>query len=149
VRFKKFVGARIFPRLKIYRLITPPAGETPRSVDERMKYQLIYINHVIAEVTAEDSDFPTYFGKYTLSSGLDQLAAISHVLSYIEYSVRVWPLIEEDRGDEIDYEEENQFIDLIESGDWWLLDENGEKTGILIPVFCTDYGINWRLDPSR
>ena len=114
-----------------------------------MYYQLLYKDHVIAEITAEDSDFPTFFGKYTLSAGLDQLPEMTQVLSYIDYSVRIWPLIEEDRTDEIDYDEENQFIDLIESEDWWLLDENGEKTGILIPVFCTDNGINWRLDPSR
>jgi hypothetical protein len=127
----------------------PPSGEAGRSVDERMNYQLLYKDHVIADVTAEDSDFPSFFGKYTLSPELDHIGAMTHVLSYIDYSVRVWPLIEEDRTDEIDYEVENKFIDLIDSEDWWLLDENGEKTGILIPVFCTDNGINWRLDPSR
>ena len=114
-----------------------------------MKYQLLYGDHVIAEVIVEDSDFPTFFGKYTLTEGLDQLSDLTHLLSYIEYSVRVWPLYEEDRTDEIDYKEEEQFTDLIESGDWWLLDQNGHKTGILIPVFCTNSAINWRLDPER
>jgi len=51
--------------------------------------------------------------------------------------------------DEIDYEEEAQFADLIESGNWWLVDQNGKRIAILIPVFCTDNQINWRLDPNR
>ncbi|MBW1863885.1 MAG: hypothetical protein JRJ02_16215, partial [Deltaproteobacteria bacterium] len=73
---------------------------------------------------------------------------LSHLLSYIDYSIRMWPLIEADRTDEIDYKEEAQFTYLIESGKWWLVDQNEEKIGILIPVFCTENGVNWRLDPD-
>ena len=114
-----------------------------------MNYKLLYGDHIIGDVKEDDSDFPTFFGKYKLISGLQKKPALAHIVSYVDYSIRVWPLIEADRMDAIDYEEEAQFMDLIESGNWWLVDQNGKRIAILIPVFGTDNYINWRLDPDR
>ena len=69
-----------------------------------MNYKLLYGDHIIGDVKEDDSDFPTFFGKYKLISGLQKKPALAHIVSYVDYSIRVWPLIEADRMDAIDYE---------------------------------------------
>jgi len=71
-----------------------------------MNFQLLYDDQIIADVAMEGLDFPTFFGRYTLIKGLDQKPELSHLLSYIDYSVRVWPLIEADEIEKINYDEE-------------------------------------------
>ena len=113
-----------------------------------MKYHLYHKENMIAVVEEDDADFPTFFGRYALSPSIDT-PALSHIRFYVNYSVRVWPLIEQDRCDEIDVSEEQAFADLIESPDWNLVEaETGRRSPILIPIFCTDNRINWRLNPD-
>jgi hypothetical protein len=113
-----------------------------------VKYHLHYKESVIATVEDVEADFPTFFGHYELAPTVST-PALAHIQAYIDYSVRVWPLIEQDRCDEIDLAEEQAFTDLIESSDWILVEAvTANRIPILIPVFCTDNGINWRLNPS-
>lgn len=99
-------------------------------------------------VEEKDADFPTFFGEYRLLNEIES-PELAHVRAYIDYSVRVWPLIEEDRVDEISSAEEATFMDLIESEEWFLVEvDSGRRIGILIPIFCTGNRVSWRLNPK-
>ena len=115
---------------------------------DRVKYQLHYRNHVIATIEENDADFPTFFGSYTLAADIEA-PELADVRDYIEYSIRIWPLIEQDRLEESPLDEDQRFIDLIETDEWSLTEvESQKRISILIPIFCTNNGINWRLNPD-
>ncbi len=109
-----------------------------------MKSTLLFQGVPIAQVEQDDADFPTYFGHYRLVDDSSADPVVARVREYHDFSVRTWPLIEQDRYDEVASQEE-QFADLIESSDWSLLQPDGSSVAILIPVFCTNSEINWRL----
>ncbi|MET3026501.1 hypothetical protein ABXT06_07500 [Flavobacterium sp. UW10123] len=74
---------------------------------------------------------------------------IIHLSNLIKNSIRLSIYLENgetgDDGDEI-LEEENKFLDLINSTDWYLINEKEEKVKILCPFFHEDNGITWQLD---
>lgn len=116
-----------------------------------MEYGLYYQHHKIATIVQDSGDFLTCFGSYRLES-LPNDDRLTHVRNYIEYSVRVWPLIEADEFDDNEeaMAQEEAFIDLIEGGDWLLVNsQTQESSPILIPVFCPNNEINWRWDALR
>lgn len=61
-----------------------------------MKYQLFYQGYLIAAVEEDDADFPTFFGHYRLEPTADH-PELARVRAYVDYSVRVWPLIVQNR----------------------------------------------------
>jgi hypothetical protein len=72
-----------------------------------------------------------------------------HLAHFIKHSIRYSIYLENgETGDDEDaiLEEANQFIDLIDSADWYLLNEKEEKVKILCPFFNEDDGITWQLD---
>ena len=106
--------------------------------------KIIWKETEIARVEAEGGDFPTFFGRFTLCENIP-----ANTMSYVDFCERTWPLIEDGKFTDEYYEEEALYIDLIENNEWWLENEKGQKEPILIPVFCTNREVNWRLDPSR
>lgn len=115
----------------------------------KMNYKLLYGTAELGHVREDSADFPSFFGTFELSPAARADERLQKVMAYYDYSKRVWPLIEDDRMDEIAVEEETVHAAVIESDDWSLEDERGERTPILVPVFCTDGGINWRLNSTR
>lgn len=112
-----------------------------------MKYQVYFQHYLIASVEQDDSDFPTYFGRYQLAPAVDG-PELAHVRDYIDYSVSVWPLIDQNRYDHAAMAGEEPYMDLIESNDWSLVEsETHRRTLIMIPVFCSNYELNWRANP--
>lgn len=106
-------------------------------------YQLLYDGNLLGTITEEDSDFPTVFGSYALDAEAGTRPGLERAVEYVEWCVRTWPLIEQNRYDEV-AAEEDQFMDLIESDGWVLRADDGREVPILIPVFCTDNKLNWR-----
>jgi hypothetical protein len=112
-----------------------------------LRYQLYFGSHAIAVVKEKDADFPTYFGEYRLLNEIGS-PELGRVRDYIDYSVRVWPQVEQDRMEESSLAEEETFMALIESEDWFLVEaDSGRRIRILIPLFCTGNRMNWRLNP--
>ena len=109
---------------------------------------LVFGDVPIARIKRDNADFPAFFGSYDLIERSDADATQRHIEEYIAMSVRVWPLIEADKYDAEAQEEEELFLDLIESDKWALVDDQGRRTPILIPVFETNGRINWRLNPD-
>ena len=114
-----------------------------------MKYRLLHGESAIADVSPLAEDFPGFHGRYALRPEVGEDPDLAHVAAYVEFCLRISPLVEADRLDEVDLDEEARFTDLIESDRWWLLGEDGERTAILVPVFFPDDGISWRLDTDR
>lgn len=114
-----------------------------------MKYRLIFGAVALAEIEEDGSDFPTFFGKVVYLPRESDDKALDRVYRFIDYSIRVWPLMEADQFDDPAFKEEANHAGVINSDDWWLEDDNGVRTPILAPMFCTDGRINWRPDPTR
>ena len=75
-----------------------------------------------------------------------------HITKYITFSIRqsnfYMEQTESDPLQDIENEllkEEPAFNDLINSGQWRIINDKAEITKILIPVFHSDGGIGWRL----
>ncbi|AXB57992.1 hypothetical protein [Flavobacterium fluviale] len=87
-----------------------------------------------------------------ISYKFDYLAEPSenkHLADFIKHSIRSSILIEE--GDEEENAEsaeieEREFLDLINTTDWYLINEKGERKIILCPMFHEDDGITWMID---
>src|SRR6476646_7142492 len=112
-----------------------------------MRYQLFYQQHPIAAVEETNSEFPSYFGHYRLEPTAD-VPELAHVRAYIDFCVRVSPLWEQERFNDPALLEEETFTDLIDSPDWSLVEiTTQQRIPILIPMFFTDNGMTWRLNP--
>jgi uncharacterized RDD family membrane protein YckC len=120
-----------------------------RRASTATEFSLLYGPWTIGEVEQQDFEFPTFFGKFTLAPGVRENPELTRVIAYVDYSVRVWPLMEADRFDEIPADDEAELSDVIESNSWWLCPADGVREPILVPIFCTDGGINWRIDADR
>ncbi|MEM6956849.1 MAG: hypothetical protein AAF645_14240 [Myxococcota bacterium] len=106
-------------------------------------WSLVFGDIPIATIVQDCADFPTLFGTYTLAEGAERTAKGERIHAYIAMSIRVFPLYEEGRDDEAANEEE-AFMDLIESEQWALIDAEGQRRSILIPVFSPGGRVNWR-----
>ena len=109
-----------------------------------MKYDLWFGESKLASVTRTGADFPSLWGEYQLEEGIREDDRLRHVVEYIDYSIRTAPLFEAARPHVPRVDEEDNFIDLIESKQWFLLDEKGEREPILIPIFHSERDIGWR-----
>ena len=98
----------------------------------------------IAKLDSEDCDFPTFYGKCELLRNIPE-----DIKKYIDFCIRTWPLIENDNLNDKYYQEEATFVGFIDSSDWWVTEDGGNKIPILVPIFTSDSGVSWRLDYSR
>jgi len=70
---------------------------------------------------------------------------------FIKHSIKASNYLEE--GDQDNYnkmceEEETKYLDLINSSDWYLLNETDEIIKILCPIFHDNNEITWQIDYS-
>jgi hypothetical protein len=112
-------------------------------------YRLFFGEIEVATVIEAGADFPNVWGTYSLALGDRSNPEIQKIAKYIEYSIASSRIGEEsDYGQEsIDFDTANeaQFLDLIESDDWYFIeDETGEKHYLLIPMFHSDCDLGWR-----
>jgi len=90
-----------------------------------------------------------------ISFKFDYLAELSeskHLAEYIKFSIKDSILLGEGVQDDdlifAQAEEEKKFLDLIvdTATDWYILNEKGEKSIILCPIFHEDDQITWMKD---
>lgn len=113
-----------------------------------MRYKLVFGGVHLGDVTQVDADFPNLFGIFQPANASDHPEVRRRIDEYVGYSVEADRLTDEP-GKYDAYAEENEarFLDLIESEDWWMEDERGQRSPTLIPNFCRDSGIVWRWRP--
>ena len=114
-----------------------------------MTYKLYYDRWKIAEISPEDADFPGFSGRYQLSIGSTENGIIREIREYIKFSIQMSTLIDSDRTEEMDCDREQQFSQLIDSNRWYLVDRQGKRTDILVPVFGEGNTITWRLNTRQ
>jgi hypothetical protein len=104
-------------------------------------YTLALEGRDICTVVEEDGNFPKMFGRYEVLAAVANVPELRHVMDYVAFSVRVEPLYQDDRVDEVSSEEEGQFADLIEADGWMLrhvsrgLDQNQAEGRGHLPRF--------------
>lgn len=67
----------------------------------------------------------------------------------ISHSIKMNTYWEEFGEDETFFkmcEEENQFLDIINSTDWYIVNEESEKIKVLCPIFHPNNEIVWQID---
>lgn len=107
-----------------------------------MTDKLYFDNILVGDIKYNNGDFPSFNGEFKLLLiPADNLS--KHILNYIDYSSRqdrYYASMEgaveyeptENEQDELDAEE-NNFVDLIETEKWNIIESNGTITKILIP----------------
>lgn len=114
-----------------------------------MTEKLFYKETEIASVNFEEFDFPNSFGTFSLNESLDwSTSENSHLSNFIAHSVKFNQLLDISEAEAIKLieQEEGQFQDLIDSDEWYMLNEAGKRTAIMIPNFCIVNRIVWRLN---
>lgn len=109
-----------------------------------MNYQLFFDDHQIGTITKKDEDFLNLFGTYDLLASTEK--AHPFIFQYIQYSIQASMLMGEDekKWEEFMEKEESKYMDLIETENWHLIDENGKTHKILVPIFHYNNEIIWR-----
>jgi hypothetical protein len=113
-------------------------------MEVHIKYDLCFGESRLASVTRTGADFPNLWGEFRLKESIREDDRLRHVVDYIDYSIRTAPLAEADQQDDARNAEEEKFIDLIDSNQWFLVDEKGQREPILIPIFHSEREIGWR-----
>jgi hypothetical protein len=100
-----------------------------------MTYDLYFLNTLVAKIQNVSIAFLNCYGNYVLDADFLREHKDSTIMKMIAFQVK------NADNDELDDEE---FTDLIESEDWYLLDETGKKSPILVPLFNNKTDITWR-----
>jgi hypothetical protein len=114
---------------------------------ELKKYKLIYKNYEIGTVTELSDEWPRPSGTIELNDSLKEWnKETKSLLDYFGYSIKASALLENSRQEDYDrFCEENEckYLDLIDSEEWFLLDQSGKRNNIIIPIFSENNGIVW------
>ena len=107
------------------------------------EYILKYKNYEIGKIIQTDEDFPNLFGKFELTK--NELP--KEIMDYIYYSIKFSKLLEEDEKKWEEYMKKNEkkYIQIINSKEWYLVDNSGKNENILVPIIG-DNSITWRWD---
>jgi hypothetical protein len=128
-----------------------------------MTTHLYFDSLVVGEITAIESDFPLFNGEFQLIPHPEDETAL-RIAQYIDLCIRQDTYYsealtaEQEEGSEAEdetalnpiavglAEEENKFLDLINSNSWKTVDEEGRSARILTPMFGINNSISWRLN---
>lgn len=136
-------------------MVTPDGVATlRRSIKVKMKYNLFYRELVVGTIQREEVEWPWVHGKIELREGFlnDESELAEKIKKFRELTIEEERLSEEseytDNSEELNaiYErEEKEFGDLIESNEWYLIEETKkEKIEICCPSFARDNYVSWR-----
>jgi len=123
-----------------------------------MTTHLYFDSLVVGEITAIESDFPLFNGEFQLIPHPEDEMAL-RIAQYIDLCVRqdtyYSEALTEEQEEESETEdetalnlaeEENKFLDLINSNSWKTVDEEGRTARILTPMFGINNSISWKLN---
>ena len=121
-----------------------------------MQYVLYLGAMKIGHVVHLDSDFPSLWGTITYPDSVanpktEEEIRFSRFLKLEQEDIR---LIDVEHKEDVTKERSaieaqmQEYLDYIETDDWYLIDETGNKHAILCPVLRHDGEIVWRWNPS-
>lgn len=115
-----------------------------------MNWTLFFGEVEVAEVSLIDSEFMAVFGSCRITVNREASDLQRHIGRFIDFSIESSRLTGTgDTPGELVSAHEDQFTDLIESEDWFLVGENGKPEAILIPNFVNDNEIVWRWSMAK
>ena len=121
------------------------------------KYHLYFGDLKVGMVVKKASDFPNLWGAITYSEWLSdpQTPEEIRVAEFLELNRKSIYLIdvEQERDVSVDIAKINQqlndYLDLVETDAWYLLDESSHKHLILCPIFRHGNEVVWRWNLKR
>jgi hypothetical protein len=114
---------------------------------EQKKYTLIYKSYELGIVTELSSEWPRPSGTIELDATIERLnEETKSLFDYFDYSVKASALLENAPYEEYNrfcQENESKYLTLIDSKDWFLLDQSGKRNNIVIPILSENKEIVW------
>jgi hypothetical protein len=107
-----------------------------------MTYDLYFFNTLVAKIENASIEFLNCHGNYVLDA--DFLASDSRLKDFVDYTIGVAPLLAAEKFDEINWDEDEKWAEFSDTEDWYLMDETGKKSPILVPLFNNKTDITWR-----
>lgn len=116
-------------------------------MNELKQYILIYKNYELGTVAELSSEWPRPSGTVELNYGLKDLnGELSTIFDYFIFSIKSCDLLENNPYEEyvqfVD-ENESEFLDIINSKEWYLRDTFGKEHRIVIPIVAENNEIVW------
>ncbi len=112
------------------------------------KYDLYFKETLIGSLTETNWDMRSYGDIIYAFDYLAEFPENPRLADFIKLSIKMGQCLDE--GDNEEYarfcEEENNYLDLIETSDWILLNEKGETKKTLCPIFHENNEITWQID---
>jgi hypothetical protein len=120
-----------------------------------MQYDLYLATLKIGRVSEDGRDFPNLWGwlEYEQLMRKPTTAIECRVAKFLELGIEEMKLVDVEHEKDVSREiaahnvQMEQYRDLIESDDWFLIDENGVKSPILCPILREGGNIVWRWRP--
>jgi hypothetical protein len=115
------------------------------------RYTLFFGTVRLGEVMELDADFPNLSGSYLPHEEDDFPDTRARIRRLWDLSIAWHDASMKQDEAETDRlaKEEEDYLDLIESDNWYLQDQAGKRTHILVPTFCAEDEIVWRYHPSN
>ena len=122
-----------------------------------MRYELYFREIKIGVVSDVESDFPNLWGTIAYDESLtqpttDERKRLARFVELNRESIRLVDIEhEQDVTSELDAINKHleSYYDFIETDDWILVSDNGERIPILCPIFRHDGEIVWRWNPQH
>ena len=117
-----------------------------------MVYDLFFRKLKVGVVTYVDSDFPRMFGAISFERSVvkpasDDAIRLARFIELCREQTRLIDVMDkQDVTKELDENNATMtenYLDLMETNDWMLIDENGKILPILCPIFSDDGKIVW------
>jgi hypothetical protein len=111
-----------------------------------MIYDFYFANIKIATIKNAVEEFLNCHGSYILEDDFVNLHSGNDLHAFVESQINNPPPIEASKLEEFDQSEDDRYIHFIDSNDWLLIDQDGEKIPILVPIFNSNIDITWRFN---
>jgi hypothetical protein len=121
------------------------------------RFDLYFGSLKVGVVTQSDSDFPNLWGNiaYDPSLRVPQSAEIAHFVRFVVLNQESTRLLDMEHEQDTSREQgavgaelEAYYKDYIESEQWYLIDEHGQRLPILCPILRGSSEIVWRWNPG-
>lgn len=112
------------------------------------QYELYFKETLIGSLTETNWDMRSSGDIIFAFDYLAEFPENLHLANYIKHSIEVSLFYENGDIENEDklYEESNNYLDLIYSSDWLLVNDKGEIEKTLCPMFHENNGITWQID---
>lgn len=112
------------------------------------KYDLYFKETLIGSLTETNWDMRSYGDIIFAFDYLAEFPENPRLADFIKLSIKISQCLDEGRQEDEDKlcEEENNYLDLIETSDWLLVNDKGETEKTLCPMFHENNEITWQID---